>query len=174
MSGSSDPGPQGSSIMGDKTIREAIKSAREDKSIKAVVLRIDSGGGSAIASDKMWREVLKTTETDSSNVKPFIASMSGVAASGGYYIACQADSIIAEAATITGSIGVIGIIPNLSQLMKRIGINYENIQMGDHADFGSWSGRLSNEYEKETMQNSINNFYTEFKPFFIIFDSSRE
>ncbi len=163
MSGSSDPGPQGSSIMGDKTIREAIKSAREDKSIKAVVLRIDSGGGSAIASDKMWREVLKTTETDSSNVKPFIASMSGVAASGGYYIACQADSIIAEAATITGSIGVIGIIPNLSQLMKRIGINYENIQMGDHADFGSWSGRLSNEYEKETMQNSINNFYAEFK-----------
>ena len=163
ISGNSNPGPRGSTQMGDKTISKAIKSARENEDIKAIVLRIDSGGGSAIASDKMWREILKTTETDTSNIKPFIASMSGVAASGGYYIACQADSIIAEESTITGSIGVIGVIPNFSQLMKRIGINYENIQMGDHADFGSWSGRLANDYEKEAIQNSINNFYTEFK-----------
>ena len=163
ISGDSNPGPQGSTKMGDKTIKKAIKAARENDDIKAIVLRIDSGGGSAIASDKMWREILETTETDTSNIKPFIASMSGVAASGGYYIACQADSIIAEETTITGSIGVIGVIPNFSQLMNRIGINYENIQMGDHADFGSWSGRLANDYEKEAIQSSINNFYTEFK-----------
>ena len=78
----------------------------------------------------MWREIYKTTDEDTSNVKPFIASMSDIAASGGYYIACEADSILADEATITGSIGVIGLRLNLSQLMNRILVNTENIKFG--------------------------------------------
>jgi len=162
QSGKSNPGPAGSSIMGDKTIMKAIKSAREDKSIKAIVLRIDSGGGSAVASDHMWSEVLKTTTTDTSNVKPFIASMSDVAASGGYYIACEADSILADEATITGSIGVIGFRMNFSQLKKRIGINQERLSFGENSNFMS-SGRLINDEEYERLQGTIDDVYTRFK-----------
>ncbi|MEA3286082.1 MAG: signal peptide peptidase SppA [Candidatus Marinimicrobia bacterium] len=162
VSGKSKPGPSGSKNMGDETIAGAIKAAREDKSIKAIVLRIDSGGGSALASDIMWREVLKATETDSANIKPFIASMSDVAASGGYYIACQADSIIAYPSTITGSIGVIGMRLNFSQLKERFGIHAEGIKMGDHADFGSGS-RLATDEEDEMILASINDVYIKFK-----------
>jgi len=141
ISGESNPGPSGSSQMGDKTIMNAIKTAREDKDIKAIVLRIDSGGGSALASDQMWREVIKTTTKDTSkdisNIKPFIASMSDVAASGGYYIACQADTIVAHPATVTGSIGVIGVRLNISQLLNKFGITSDLIKKGEYSDFGS-------------------------------------
>ena len=160
--GKSQPSPSGSKVMGDKTISEAIKQAREDKSIKAIILRIDSGGGSALASDIMWSEVLKTTETDSANIKPFIASMSSVAASGGYYIACQADSIIAYPSTITGSIGVIGLRLNFSELMERFGIHTDNIKLGEHADFASGS-RLSSEKENKQIMESIQDIYDKFK-----------
>ena len=148
--------------MGDKTIMKAIKSAREDKSIKAIVLRIDSGGGSVLASDNMWREIYRTTNEDSANVKPFIASMSDVAASGGYYIAMEADSILADEATITGSIGVIGLRLNFSELMERIGINTESITFGENADFGTGS-RLFTEDELKRLQESINEAYITFK-----------
>ena len=160
--GKSQPSPSGSKVMGDKTISEAIKQAREDKSIKAIILRIDSGGGSALASDIMWSEVLKTTETDSANIKPFIASMSSVAACGGYYIACQADSIIAYPSTITGSIGVIGLRLNFSELMERFGIHTDNIKLGEHADFASGS-RLSSEKENKQIMKSIQDIYDKFK-----------
>jgi len=160
--GKSQPSPSGSRIMGDKTIGEAIKQAREDKSIKAIILRIDSGGGSALASDIIWREVLKTTETDSANIKPFIASMSDVAGSGGYYIACQADSIIAYPSTITGSIGVIGLRLNFSKLMERFGIHTDNIKLGEHADFASGS-RLAKDEENEQIMESIQDIYDKFK-----------
>jgi protease-4 len=162
VSGKSNPGPAGSSIMGDKTIAKAIKSARENKDIKAIVLRIDSGGGSALASDQMWREVLKTTEEDSSNVKPFIASMSDVAASGGYYIACQADTIVAHDATVTGSIGVIGLRLNFSKLMNKWGLTSDLIKRGEFSDFGSGNRLISNE-EREKIQASINDVYSKFK-----------
>ncbi len=162
MSGESNPGPAGSTVMGDKTIMKAVKSARENKDVKAVVLRIDSGGGSALASDHMWREIYKTTTEDTSNVKPFIASMSDVAASGGYYIACEADSILADEATITGSIGVIGLRLNFSQLLKRIGINQEGMKFADNADFGT-SSRLVTEEERSRIQASINDTYVRFK-----------
>ena len=135
--------------MGDETIAKAIKSARENKEIKAIVLRIDSGGGSALASDQMWREVLKTTEVDSSNVKPFIASMSDVAASGGYYIACQADTIVAHDATVTGSIGVIGLRLNFSKLMNKWGLSSDLIKRGEFSDFGSGSRLISKEERKK-------------------------
>jgi protease-4 len=148
--------------MGDKTIMEAIKTAREDEDIKAIVLRIDSGGGSAVASDHMWSEVIKTTKTDTSNLKPFIASMSDVAASGGYYIACEADSILADEATITGSIGVIGLRFNFSQFKNRIGINQESLMFGKNSDFMS-SARLINDEEYKRLQATIDDVYTRFK-----------
>ncbi len=162
QTGKSRHSPQGSSVMGDETIAKAIKQAREDKDIKAIVLRIDSGGGSALASDVMWREALKTTKLDSANVKPFIASMSSVAASGGYYIACQADTIMAAPATITGSIGVIGMRLNFSQLQERFGINTDIIKMGERADFASGS-RLASEEESEMIMSSIQDIYIKFK-----------
>ena len=161
MSGKSNPGPQGSSVMGDKTIIKAIQKARKDKSIEAIILRIDSGGGSAVASDQMWREIYKTTN-DSTNKKPFIASMSGVAASGGYYIACEADTIIAQSTTITGSIGVIGIGFNLHELYNKIGINKEVIKRGDFSDLLTQSRQWTEE-EEEKMKKSIEYFYKEFK-----------
>ncbi len=164
-SGKSNPGPAGSTIMGDETISEAIKTAREDKNIKAVVFRINSGGGSALASDMMWREVLKTTDPtagDSANVKPFIATMSDVAGSGGYYIACQADTIVASPGTVTGSIGVIGLRLNFSQLMNRFGITSDLIKKGDYADFGTGNRLISND-ERAKVQSSINNVYEKFK-----------
>ena len=162
VSGKSKPSPSGSKNMGDETIAQAIKEAREDESIKAIVLRIDSGGGSALASDIMWREILRTTETDSANVKPVIASMSDVAASGGYYIACQADSIMAYPSTITGSIGVIGLRLNFSQLQERFGIHTESILRGKRADFAS-GNRLATLEEGEMIQASINDSYQKFK-----------
>jgi len=169
VSGKSNPGPSGSSIMGDETIIKAIKSARENEDIKAILLRIDSGGGSGLASDQMWREVKKTTdlalattEKDSSNIKPFIASMSGVAASGGYYIACQADTIVAHPATITGSIGVIGLRLNMSKLLNKIGIRSDIIKNGEHSDFADGS-RLVSDDERNKIQASINNMYEKFK-----------
>ena len=169
VSGKSDPGPAGSSTMGDETIVKAIKSARENEDIKAILLRIDSGGGSAHASDQMWREVKKTTdlssattEKDTSNIKPFIASMSGVAASGGYYIACQADTIVAHPATITGSIGVIGLRFNISKLLNKIGIRSDIIKNGEHSDFADGS-RLVSDDERKRIQASINDVYKKFK-----------
>jgi len=169
VSGKSDPGPAGSSTMGDETIVKAIKSARENEEIKAILLRIDSGGGSALASDQMWREVKKTTdlssattEKDTSNIKPFIASMSGVAASGGYYIACQADTIVAHPATITGSIGVIGLRFNISKLLNKIGIRSDIIKNGEHSDFADGS-RLVSDDERKRIQASINDVYKKFK-----------
>ena len=126
------------------------------------MLRIDSGGGSALASDIIWREVLKTTETDSANVKPFIASMSDVAGSGGYYIACQADKIIAYPTTITGSIGVIGMRLNMSQLKERFGITTDGFKFGENADFGA-GHRLATEEENERILESINDIYDKFK-----------
>lgn len=162
LPGKSQRGPGGSTVMGDETIAKAIKAAREDKSIKAIVLRIDSGGGSSLASDIMWREVLKTTETDSVNVKPLIASMSDIAASGGYYIACQADSIIAYPTTITGSIGVIGNRLNFSQLRERFGIKTDGLKAGKHADFVS-SNRLTTQSEDDALLASLNDTYLRFK-----------
>ena len=164
MSGESKSGPSGSTIMGDKTIIKAIKSAREDKNIEAIVLRIDSGGGSALASDQMWREIeLTTNNEDSLKNKPFIASMSSVAASGGYYIACQADKIMANESTITGSIGVIGLNLNTSKFWRQFGINIEVIvKEGEHADFYT-NTRLRSDYETKKIEDSIDDIYNTFK-----------
>ena len=162
MSGESNPGPTGSSIMGDKTITEAIRQARENKSIKAIVLRIDSGGGSVLASDMIWREIHRTVDENSKNRKPVIVSMSDVAASGGYYIGCEADQIIAEPSTVTGSIGVIWVRLNFSNLLKKIGISFDGLKSNNNADFANSSHLLTNQ-EREKILNVINQEYNDFK-----------
>ena len=160
-SGKSNPGPQGSSIMGDKTIIKALQNISKDKSIDAIILRIDSGGGSALASDQMWKEISNITNDEDNDI-PFIASMSGVAASGGYYIACEADTIIAHPSTITGSIGVISMAFNLSDFYKKIGINKEVIKRGDFSDLYTQSRQWTDK-ERQKFINSTEDFYREFK-----------
>ncbi len=109
--------------IGQGLINKALKRSREDDKIKAVVLRVNSPGGSALTSDLIWREVELTTKE-----KPVVVSMGDVAASGGYYIAAGADRILAEPTTITGSIGVFGTVPNISELAGDIGINAEQVE----------------------------------------------
>jgi protease-4 len=123
--------PQGQ-VAGSDTLVEYLRKARADTSIKAIVLRIDSPGGSAIASDVIWREVQLTR-----NAKPVIASMSDVAASGGYYIAMPASAIVAEPATLTGSIGVVMVKFVIDGTLKKLGLNMEHVQEGRYADLYS-------------------------------------
>ncbi len=115
-------------IIGEGSMRRAIKEAREDEKVKAIVLRIDSPGGSALTSELIWREIELTKK-----VKPVVVSMGNVAASGGYYIACNANTIFAEANTITGSIGVFGTLPNLTQAASRLGITTETVKTHENA-----------------------------------------
>ena len=150
-----------STVMGNETISKAIKKAREDDNIDAIVLRIDSGGGSALASDLMWKEVWNSTVHDTDHVKPFIASMSSVAASGGYYIACQADTILAHPSTITGSIGVIGGRINFSGLWAKIYTHVDRIKFGERSDAMSGS-RLWTPEERELVREEIVSIYGTF------------
>lgn len=115
-------GEGGPNVIGQGIINKALIKAREDKNVKAIVLRVNSPGGGALTSDIIWREVELTKE-----VKPVVVSMGNVAASGGYYIAAGADKIFAEPTTITGSIGVFGTIPNINELAENIGINAEQV-----------------------------------------------
>ena len=162
VSGKSNPGPGGSTLMGDKTIKKAIKEARQDKDIKAIVLRIDSGGGSALASDQMWKEIYNTTTTDTLNTKPFIADMSSSAASGGYYIACEADTIVASPATVTGSIGVISSWLNFSTLYERVGITTDSLKRGNNSLYFSMQHLLS-DGERKKLEESTEEVYQTFK-----------
>jgi protease-4 len=134
---SSYDSPQGQ-VAGSDTLVEYLRKARADRSIKAIVLRIDSPGGSAIASDVIWREVQLTR-----GVKPVIASMSDVAASGGYYIAMPASAIVAQPATLTGSIGVVMIKFVIDGTLKKLGLNMEHVQEGRYADLYSPVRRFS-------------------------------
>ena len=113
---------------GSGTVIADLKAAEADEDIKAIVLRVNSPGGSALASDLIWRE-LELTKKE----KPLVVSMGDLAASGGYYIACNADKIIAEPTTITGSIGVFGMIPNISKLTDKLGINAEQVGTNKNA-----------------------------------------
>jgi protease-4 len=115
-------------IIGEGSINRSLKEAREDDDVKAIVLRVNSPGGSALTSELIWREIEITKK-----VKPVVVSMGNYAASGGYYIAANADRIFAEPNTITGSIGVFGMLPNMNQLGKNIGINAEQVKTHDNA-----------------------------------------
>jgi len=121
-------GEGGPSLIGQGMMNKAIIKAKEDEDVKAIVLRVDSPGGSALTSDIIWREVELAKE-----VKPVLVSMGNVAASGGYYIAAGADKIFAEPTTITGSIGVFGTVPNLTELAENIGINAEQVGTNKNA-----------------------------------------
>jgi protease-4 len=143
--------------IGSETISKALRKVRMDDKVKAVVLRVNSPGGSSLASDVIWREVMLTKK-----VKPIIVSMGDVAASGGYYIACAADSIIAEPNTITGSIGIFAVLPNMQKLFNdKLGITFDGVKTGKFADLGDISRPLTPE-EKALLQKSVNHGYDDF------------
>ncbi|GAB3571831.1 SppA family protein [Hymenobacter daeguensis] len=143
--------------IGSTKFAEAIRKARLDDKVKAVVLRINSPGGSSLASDIIYREVLLT-----SKVKPIIASMSDVAASGGYYIAMACDTIVAHPNTITGSIGVFGVLPNIQPLLAdKLGITVDRVTTGKFSDLPTITRPLS-DFEKKTLQHEVDNIYADF------------
>jgi protease IV len=143
--------------IGGKGMSEAIRKARLDKNVKAVVLRINSPGGSSLASDVIWREVMLTKK-----VKPIIASMSDVAASGGYYIAMACDTIVAHPTTITGSIGVFGILVNSENFLKnKLGITTDRVNTGKFSDVPTIT-RAMTPYEKMTIQREVDRIYEDF------------
>lgn len=144
--------------VGSDAFRALLQKLRLDEDIKAIVFRVNSPGGSALASDVIWREISLTKK-----VKPVIVSMGDVAASGGYYIACNADSVFANASTITGSIGVFSIIPNFQSFYKnKLGISFDGVKTAPYADMGG-TDRPLNETEKSFVQNSVDSIYYTFK-----------
>ena len=142
-------------IVGTKVIRD-LRKLKDNDDVKAVVLRVNSPGGSAFASEQIWHAVkeLKTK-------KPVIVSMGDYAASGGYYISCVADTIVAEPTTLTGSIGIFGMIPNAKELSEKIGLTYDVVKTNKFADFGNIM-RPFNEDEKTLMQMMIAQGYDTF------------
>lgn len=150
-------GKGGYDAIGSEGMSEILRKVRKNEKIKAVILRINSPGGSALASDIIWREVKLTQEK-----KPVIVSMGNVAASGGYYIAAPADTIIAQPSTITGSIGVFLIMPNAQELMEdKIGLHTQTVKTGPFADFGSINRPLR-ENERSILQGYANRVYDDF------------
>jgi protease-4 len=142
--------------IGEGAMRRSLSEARKDKTIKAIVLRIDSPGGDALTSDLIWREIELTKK-----VKPIVVSMGNYAASGGYYIACNASKIFAESNTITGSIGVFGILPNFSPLATKIGLHSEQVKTNENS--AEYSPFLPlDEKTKAVTQESVEQVYKTF------------
>ena len=142
--------------IGSITTSKAIEKARKDEKVKAIVLRINSGGGSALASDVIWRETVLAK-----NEKPLVVSFGDVAASGGYYIACAADKIFASPTSITGSIGVFGMIPNMNEFYKsNFGITFDTVKTNNSADMGIY--RKLTSFEKQKIQQGIEDVYETF------------
>lgn len=142
-------------VIGQELIINALSKVKNNKSIKAIVLRVNSPGGSALASELIWREMELA-----SIKKPIVVSMGNVAASGGYYIACGADRIFAEPTTITGSIGVFGVIPNISELAKNIGINAEQVATNKGANYSVFEP-MTDEFRAVTTEG-VEQVYTTF------------
>ncbi len=143
-------------IVGEQMVSD-LQDLREDDDVKAVVIRVNSPGGSAFASEQIWREVeLLKAE------KPVVVSMGGMAASGGYYISCAANRIFAEPTTLTGSIGIFGLIPDVSNLMtKKIGVKFDVVKTNEMADMGTMS-RPFNEQESAQLQKMVERGYDTF------------
>jgi protease-4 len=156
VSGRSHQNPGQEAELGSETLIEALREARRRSAIKAIVLRIDSPGGEAQASDDIWREVERCRA-----VKPVIVSMSDVAASGGYYIAVAADSIVASPATLTGSIGIYGGKLNVLGLYRKLGLNVETVTRGRHAGMLSPFRDFTPE-ESQRFAASLESFYRGF------------
>jgi len=150
-------GNAGEGYIGSERIARAIRKARRDKTVKAIVFRINSGGGSVVASDVIYREALLAARE-----KPFVASMGDVAASGGYYIAAPADTILASPSTITGSIGVIFSIPNMKELMNdKLGVTTDVVKTNTYADIYSVFDPLDPQ-ERLFIQKSVDDTYENF------------
>jgi protease-4 len=144
--------------IGSDTYRWLIRKARFDKEVKAIVIRVNSGGGSSLASEDIWREV-----TLAKKDKPVIVSFGDVAASGAYYLSCNADSIFALPGTITGSIGVFTIIPNLQSFFKsKLGITFDGVKTAPEADMLSTTRPLTSS-ERQLVQNMVDTIYSTFK-----------
>src|SRR5262249_18169146 len=156
VDGRSSEGPFGGRTVGDRTLVESLRDIRGRKNLRAVVLRIDSPGGSGNASDAVWQE-LRRLKRD----KPVIVSMGDVAASGGYYMACAADAIVADPSTITGSIGVFGGKLNVLGLYRKLGLNVESVTRGKHALM--WSPYHDFDSDEVALyQKSLEQFYDVF------------
>src|ERR1051325_6922991 len=155
-SGRSTYGGDGQNTIGSDSLVKTINDARDDKTIKAIVLRIDSPGGSGLASDIIWRAVESAKEK-----KPIVVSMSDVAASGGYYIACNANKIVAEPSTITGSIGVVGGKPVLKGFYDWIGVTNEYVLRGKKSGMFRESEKF-NDTERAKFEEFLNNAYQDF------------
>lgn len=152
------PGEGGDDVIGSERISRELRKVRRDDKVKAVVFRVNSPGGSALASDVIWREVDLLRQE-----KPIIVSMGDVAASGGYYIAAAADSIFAEPNTITGSIGVFGVIPNMRELLNdKLGITFDEVKTGKYADFLVNVDRPLTADERQILQMQVNQIYDTF------------
>lgn len=149
-------GEGGADVIGQGIMNKAIRKAKEDEKVKAIVLRVDSPGGSALVSDIIWREIELAK-----GVKPVVVSMGNVAASGGYYIAAGADKIFAEATTITGSIGVFGTVPNIAELAEDIGINAEQVGTNKNSVDYSLFEPMTDEF-RAVVQESIEDVYETF------------
>ncbi|MDR3696216.1 signal peptide peptidase SppA [Mucilaginibacter sp.] len=156
-SGEINGGSGDDNSIGSERVSKALRDARLDDKVKAVVLRVNSPGGSSLASDVIWREVMLTKKA-----KPIIVSMGDYAASGGYYISCAADSIFAEPNTITGSIGIFAVLPNMQKFFNdKLGITFDGVKTGKYADLGDISRPLTPE-EHAILQNQVDHGYDDF------------
>ncbi len=155
--GNIESGEGDNETIGSESISKAIRDARLDENVKAIVLRVNSPGGSALASEVMWREAHLAKKA-----KPFIVSMGNYAASGGYYIACMADTIVASPNTITGSIGVFGVMFNMQNFMNnKLGINIDTVKTNTHSDLGAFYRPLTTN-ERAIIQKSVEQVYDVF------------
>ncbi len=155
--GQIDMGDGSTETIGSEGLSKAIREARKDSSIKAIVLRVNSPGGSALASEVIWREM-----TLAKKVKPVIVSMGDVAASGGYYISAPADVILANENTITGSIGVFGVLWNGQELLnEKLGVTIDVAKTNAHSDIGSVYRKMTNS-ERSVIQHEVENVYDVF------------
>lgn len=159
MSGESAFDAFSGQILGSDTLIRHIRAARDDKSLRAIVLRVDSPGGSAIASDAIWRELVITRDQDPK--RPLVVSMSDLAASGGYYIAMAAPHIVAQPATLTGSIGIVAGKLVTGGTYAKVGANIESVSEGRNAEIYS-PARPFNESERAALMASLSSFYDQF------------
>ena len=144
-------------VISSEKFAKEIRKARKDENIKAIVLRVNSPGGSILASEVIWREM-----SEAKKVKPVIVSMGEVAASGGYYIAAPADTIVAQPNTITGSIGIFGILFNVQELVNdKLGVTTDVVSTGELSDFGNMARPLT-EVERTIIQSSVEDGYETF------------
>jgi protease-4 len=156
--GAIESGEGDDQTIGSERIAGALRDARLDDKVKAVVLRVNSPGGSALASDVIWRETQLIKEAG----KPFVVSMGDLAASGGYYISCAADEIFANENTITGSIGVFGMLPNFEKFYNdKLGITFDRVNTNDHADLMSTNKKLD-AVQDSAINVSITRIYNRF------------